>query len=131
MQLRTAAPEDAQPILRLINTNSKWVLPRTIDEIEPLIKAGTFWVVEDGGELAACCCLEIYTSKIAELRSLVVKEEFRKKGYGALLVEKATGEAKKRGVKEVMVVTSALEFFERMNFGSCLNEKYALFWRGT
>jgi hypothetical protein len=29
-----------------------------------------------------------------------------------------------------MVITSSREYFEKLNFGACLHEKYALFWNG-
>ena len=61
---------------------------------------------------------------------LAVRDDCRGKGYGAILVEAAVTEARRRNIRQVLVVTSNREFFERMNFGLCLNEKYALFWNG-
>jgi len=126
--LRRARFEDIEPIRELINQNLDKVLPRTADELRELLD--TLWVVDENGAIAGCCCLEVYSPKIAELRSLVVREDCRGKGYGEMLVQVATEEAQRRKIRQVLVVTSTREFFEQLNFGPALNEKYALFWMG-
>jgi amino-acid N-acetyltransferase len=128
--LRNATRNDLGAIQHLINTNLDKLLPRPDAELLELIDGNTFWVVEDAGEIVGCCCLEVYSAKIAELRSLAVRDDCRGKGYGELLVNAAIEEANRRKIKQVLVVTSTLEFFQKMNFGQVLNEKYALFWNG-
>jgi len=129
--LRNATRDDLGAIQHLINTNLDKLLPRPDEELLELIDGNTFWVIEDKGEIVGCCCLEVYSAKIAELRSLAVRDDCRGKGYGELLVNAAIEEANRRQIKQVLVVTSTLEFFQKMNFGQVLNEKYALFWNGT
>ena len=126
--LRKATTEDMQGVLQLVNDNLDKLLPRTEQELLELIDM--FWVVEEDGEIVGCCCLEVYSPKIAELRSLAVRDSARGHGYGEMLVEAAIQEAERRNVRQVMVVTSQREFFKKLNFGACLNEKYALFWNG-
>jgi amino-acid N-acetyltransferase len=126
--LRKARPEDIEPVRELIMNNLEKLLPRTSEELRELID--TMWVVEDSGRIVGCCCLEIYSPKIAELRSLAVAENFRHHGYGELLVNEAVAEARRHNIRQVLVVTSTPEFFEGLNFGACLDEKYALFWMG-
>ena len=128
--LRNATRDDLGAIQHLINTNLDKLLPRKDEELLELIDGNTFWIVEDAGKIVGCCCLEVYSAKIAELRSLAVRDNCRGKGYGELLVNAAIDEANRRQIKQVLVVTSTLEFFQRMNFGQVLNEKYALFWNG-
>jgi amino-acid N-acetyltransferase len=127
--LRKARIEDIEPVLQLIDSNLDKLLPRTSEELRELLD--TLWVVEEDKQIVGCCCLEVYSPKIAEVRSLAVREDCRHKGYGEMLVHVATEEAQRRNVRQVLVVTSTREFFERLNFGSCLNEKYALFWMGS
>lgn len=127
--VRLAREDDIPAIQHLINTNLDKLLPRKDEEIRELLP--TFWVVEEEGEIVGCACLEIYSPKIAELRSLAVREDCRGKGYGAALVNTVVGVAKARNIPQILVVTSTPEFFEGLNFGPCLNEKYALFWNGT
>jgi amino-acid N-acetyltransferase len=124
--IRRATLDDVDAILAVVNTNTDRLLARDRDEIAPLLDA--FWVAEVDGRVVGCCCLEIYSPKIAELRSLAVLPEFRGRGLGAALTDAAVAEARLRGIPQVLVVTSNREFFEQRNFGPCLNEKYALFW---
>jgi N-acetylglutamate synthase-like GNAT family acetyltransferase len=124
--VRKAAAGDVDGILALVNSNTDRLLARDRDEIASLLD--TFWVADDGGDIVGCCCLEVYSPKIAELRSLAVRPSHRGRGLGAALTTQAVEEAERRGIPQVLVVTSNREFFERLNFGPCLNEKYALFW---
>ena len=124
--VRRATTADIDAILLLVNSNTDRLLERDRGELEQLLEA--FWVAEADGRVVGCCCLEVYSQKIAELRSLAVLPEYRGRGIGAALTETVVAEAKRRGVPQVLVVTSNREFFEKLNFGSCLNEKYALFW---
>jgi N-acetylglutamate synthase-like GNAT family acetyltransferase len=126
--LRKATAGDIPGIQALINANLDKLLPRTDQELIELLD--TFWVIEENGEIVACVCLEVYSRKIAELRSLAVRDDCRGKGYGKALVDVVVAEAQERKIRQILVVTSTREFFERMNFGLRLNEKYALFWDG-
>jgi amino-acid N-acetyltransferase len=127
--LRKATPDDIPAIQALINTNLDKLLPRADDELLELMD--TLWVVDEHGEIVGCCCLEVYSPKIAELRSLAVKGASRGHGYGRVLVKAAVDEAQRRNIRQVLVVTSTRDFFEDVGFVDCLNEKYALFWNGT
>jgi amino-acid N-acetyltransferase len=130
MKLRKATPADIPGIQALIQANLDKLLPRTDAEIEELLP--TFWVVEEeDGAIVGCCCLEVYSPKIAEIRSLAVAEICRGNGYGAMLVQVATEEAQRRRIQQVFAVTSSREYFESLNFGPCLGEKFILFWNGT
>ena len=127
--LRKATRQDVPAIIALINKNLETLLPRPEDEIMELLD--TTWVVEEeDGKIAGCCSLEVYSPKIAEVRSLAVAESARGKGYGAQLVEAAVEEGKRRNVYQIFAITSSVDFFKKVNFGPCLNEKYAVFWNG-
>lgn len=128
MQPRKATTEDIPGIISLINDNLDKLLPREEPEVERLIDS--FFVIEDKGAIVGCACLEVYSRKIAEIRSVAVAGSHREHGLGSLLVQAAIDEGQRRNIKEIMVVTSNLKFFESLNFTSCLNEKYALFWKG-
>ncbi|MCE7946074.1 MAG: GNAT family N-acetyltransferase [Chloroflexi bacterium CFX4] len=127
--VRLATEADIAGIQRLINENLDKVLPRTDEEIRELLPM--WWVAVDEGEIVGTCCLEVYSRKIAELRSLVVRDKARGKGYGAALVKIATETAQALNIYQVLVVTSTPEFFEALDFGPALGEKYALFWHGS
>lgn len=124
--VRKATTDDIDAIAALVGANTDRLLARDRGEIAQLLD--TFWVAEADGRVVGCGCLEIYSPKIAELRSLAVAPEYRGRGLGAALTEAIVAEAERRGIPQVLVVTSNREFFERLHFGPCLNEKYALFW---
>jgi N-acetylglutamate synthase-like GNAT family acetyltransferase len=126
--LRPARPEDVDAILGLVAEHAEQLLPRSRDDVEALLD--TFWVIEEEGAIAGCCCLEVYSPKIAEVRSLAVRSASRGRHYGARLVAAAVAEARRRDIPQVLVVTSNVEFFGRQHFKSCLNEKFAMFWEG-
>ena len=127
--VRKATETDIPGIQRLIRENLDKLLPRKDEDIRELLP--TWWVVEDEGEIVGTCCLEVYSPKIAELRSLAVRSDRRGKHYGAALVNVVVEEAKRRNIPQILVVTSTPDFFQGLNFGPCLNEKYALFWNGA
>lgn len=126
VMIRSARPEDVPAIMGLIHAHNDHLLERSQEEVEALLP--TFWVAELDGEVVGCCCLEVYSRKIAEVRSLVVKEGVRRRGMGRGLVLEAVAEARRRQIAEILTVTAEREFFESLNFRTCLNEKYALFW---
>ena len=127
--LRKATKADVSGISALILENLDTLLRRKKSEIEGLID--TTWVVVEENKVVGCCILEVYSPKIAEVRSVAVKAGFRGRGIGRQLVGAALEEAQKRKVRQVLAVTSNPEWFKQLNFGPCLNEKFALFWNGT
>lgn len=102
------------------------LLPRTAAELEALLP-GCF-IAESSGELVGCAALEIYSAKLAELRSLAVAPDYRGQGVGKRLVEACIELARQKHVLEVMAITSAEEFFKSCGFDFTLpGEKKALF----
>jgi N-acetylglutamate synthase-like GNAT family acetyltransferase len=129
IMVRKATLADIPGILQLVNENLGTLLPRTADDYAELIDMA--WVAEKDGRVVGSCVLEIYSPKIAEIRSFVVHKDYRRQGFGKTLINTAVEEARKHNIREIMVVTSAREYFEKLNFGACLNEKFALFWSGS
>lgn len=126
MTVRRATVDDIPQIKELIEQNEDTLIQRDDTEIERNINF--FFVKEVRKKIVGCCCLEIYSPKIAEIRSVAVNHNSRLKGYGKQLIKKAVEEGTRLKIKEIMVVTSNPKFFEKLSFSTCLNEKYALFW---
>jgi len=102
------------------------LLPRTTEELEELVYNGFVAKVE--GRLIGFAALEIYSRKLAEIRSLAVVPEFQGNGVGRLLVEECVERARKRDILEVMAITSSEVFFRSCGFDFTLpGEKKALF----
>ncbi len=127
--LRKAVKADVPGIVSLISENLDTLLRRKKSEVESLLD--TTWVVSEDNKIVGCCILEVYSPKIAEVRSVAVKKGHRGRGLGRQLVDAALDEAQRRKVRQVLAVTSNPEWFKQLNFGPCLNEKFALFWNGT
>src|SRR5579871_2178546 len=90
------------------------LLPRTHNELVELTTNG--FLAESQGRIVGFGALEIYSTKLAELRSLAVSAEFQGHGIGKALVESCVQLARQKHVFEVMAITSAEEFFHRCGF---------------
>jgi N-acetylglutamate synthase-like GNAT family acetyltransferase len=102
------------------------LLPRTPAELEALLEHG--FVAEHDERLVGFAALEIYSSKLAEIRSLAVADGFQGQGIGKRLVQACVDRARERHVLEVMAITSAEAFFKTCGFDFTLpGEKKALF----
>lgn len=102
------------------------LLPRTEDELDELLEFG--YVAESEGQIIGFGSLEIYSKKLAEIRSLAVVPNWQGKGVGKRLVAACVDRAREHGILEVMAVTSAEHFFRSCGFDFTLpGEKKALF----
>lgn len=102
------------------------LLPRTTQELEDLLRHG--FIAESDGRIVGFAALEIYSSKMGEIRSLAVAPEFRGVGIGKQLVQRCVDRAREQKVLEVMAITSNDEFFKHCGFDFTLpGEKKALF----
>jgi amino-acid N-acetyltransferase len=102
------------------------LLPRTLDELEDLVPTGFVAILND--EVVGFIALEIYSQKLAEIRSLCVSRAHQGKGIGKKLTHACVDLARRRKVFEVMAITSSDEFFRSCGFDFTLpGEKKALF----
>lgn len=114
--LRAAAIGDVPTIHQLLEGYAKQgnLLPRTPNELYRHLR--DFFVVEAGGKLAGCSALELFTEELGEVRSLVVIDEFKGRGFGKLLVERVIEEARRIGLKRLMALTYVPTFFHKLGF---------------
>jgi len=128
IDIRPATRNDLDDLTRFIEpfVGAGKLLPRTQDELAELIETG--FVATADGNIVGFAALEIYSAKLAELRSLAVTAEFQGRGIGRQLVDACMNLARARRVFEVMVITSSEDFFRRCGFDFTLpGEKKALF----
>lgn len=126
--VRPTTEDDVEELGQFIDPFVKQgrLLPRTRDELKELTEHG-FIAVADG-KIVGFAALEIYSVKLAELRSLAVSGDQQGKGIGKALVQACVELARKQNVFEVMAITSSEEFFQRCGFDFTLpGEKKALF----
>jgi amino-acid N-acetyltransferase len=126
--VRPARASDAEAIAALIDlfVRAGTLLPRTASEIRDMIPTG--FVAEFQGAIVGFTALEIYSPKLAEIRSLAVTGVQQRLGVGSRLVGACVELAGRRKILEVMVITSSEEFFRGCGFDFTLpGEKKALF----
>lgn len=126
--VRAAETADVEPLAEFIEpfVLQGRLLGRTMEELEQLLPHA--FVALHAGQIVGCAALEIYSKKLAEVRSLAVNPEYRGRGIGKKLVQACVDRAKERNIFEVMAITSTEEFFKACGFDFTLpGEKKALF----
>lgn len=128
--IRLATPADLPGIEALIApfVAEGALLERTYDELTELLP--TMFVADYEGRIVGCVALEIYSRKLAEIRSLAVAKEVQGMGIGKLLVKACVDLASERNILEVMTITAADAFFMQCGFDYTLPTlKRALFYQ--
>lgn len=122
--VRPATTGDVEAILALLADYARMgnLLPRSRAEVI----AGIEWfrVAESAGNVVACGALEIFTPDLAEIRSLVVAEDFKGTGTGRLVVERLIDDARGRGHRRLMALTYSPGFFHRLGFETVSKEMF-------
>ncbi|RJQ34791.1 GNAT family N-acetyltransferase [Candidatus Parcubacteria bacterium] len=118
--IRPATSEDAAAIKDLIAQYPDQLVQDHVPQVDE------FFVAEEDNKVIGCCALEIYSQRLAEIRSLAVAKEYQGKGVGTALIEQCLAKARARNVQEVLSITSAVPLFEKQGFGTFKNEKFAL-----
>ena len=102
------------------------MLRRTYDEVDEWLPS--FYLAEIDGEIVGCAALEVYSKKLAEIRSLAVSPKVQGMGIGKMLVNACVELAHEKKILEVMVITSNEQFFKAVGFDFTMTgEKKALF----
>ncbi len=116
--IRKARVGDVRAIQGLIEGSASKgeMLHRSLSEIYDNIR--DFYVFQGNQSLSGTCALHVCWEDLAEIRSLTVLEEERKKGIGSELVKACLGEAEQLGVRKVFALTYEPTFFQRFGFGT-------------
>jgi len=120
MKIRKASRADWGAIERLIRA-----FPDKLMQTH-LPRPSEFFVALEGGTIIGCCALEVYSKRLAELRSLAVDKDSQGKGAARALIERCIKEARKKEIHEILTITGEPKLFEKFSFDAFKNEKYAL-----
>lgn len=114
--LRNASTADVPALHRLIadNLEAGHLLPRTIEDLEE--HAHRFTVADAGGTVVGCAELAPLGETVAEVRSLVVHEEYRGRRIGPDLVHHISNAANERGFSTLCAFTHEPSHFVRLGF---------------
>ena len=120
MEIKKASATDMPAILELIGKYPDELMQ---DNLPP---AEAFFIAIENGSVVGCCALEIYSRRLAEVRSLAVAKDFQHRGIAKQLIRACGARAKESAVYELFCITGNPDFFEKQGFGSFKKEKYAL-----
>ncbi len=115
--VREATKADAPAIHQLIVDNLQvgHLLPRTLTDVTA--RASRFAVVADGqGAILACGELAPLNSSVAEVRSLVVREDVRGRRLGHIIVDELRRRARAGRYRTLCAFTHDPRFFVRFGF---------------
>jgi len=90
------------------------ILSRSDDEIATNIRSYTLAFVDN--ILVGFCALHIHTASLAEIRSLIVKKEYRGNKIGENLVQYCLNEAVDLRLDRILSLTYKASFFQRLGF---------------
>jgi amino-acid N-acetyltransferase len=116
--LRKARIGDVKTIHRLINLSAKKgeMLPRSLMDIYNSLRDFFVYYDEDKSAVIGICAMNIIWENLAEVRSLFVAENHRKKGIGKQLVDACIAEAITLELFRIFSMTYKKEFFARLGF---------------
>lgn len=115
--IRKATICDALSIQALISSAVKQnqVLERSLNYIYENIR--DFWLYIQEERVVGCCGLHVVGwQSLAEVKSLVVEEEFRRQKVASRLIQEVLKEAKSLAVKRVFALTFSPDFFKKQGF---------------
>ncbi|VXB65874.1 Amino-acid acetyltransferase [Microbacterium sp. 8M] len=75
-----------------------------------------FVVAEADGELIGCGALHVMWEDLGEVRTLLVKDEWKHHGVGRAIVDQLEAHAKILGLSRLFCLTFEVAFFERRGF---------------
>ena len=117
---RQAKLGDAERIYALIGRNADNLVPRSLANIVESIDR--FVIAEADGEMAGCASYQIHPeigapeAATVEIVSVAVDGAFRRRGVGRRLVEAVVAGVRRFCPWEVIVLTFAPGFFEKLDF---------------
>src|SRR3989344_9183678 len=99
IKYRKAKKNDRKNIKSIVSLYPKVLMQAHIS------RWNTFFVAENDGKVVGCCALDIYSKRIAEMRSLVVLPDYQGMGIASKLIELCLNQAKKKRILEVITIT--------------------------
>jgi len=114
--IRKANSQDISAISSLLKsfTPKGLLLPRSEDNI--LQHLQEFIVATHEDVILGVAALHVYTSQLAEIRTLAVNPDYQKLGMGKLLIEGCEKMALELGIPNLFALTYVVIFFEKLGY---------------
>ncbi len=135
MKIRKAKPEDVREYIRVRKESIKFLskiakeritlsekeLRKEFDELIKKKDIFIYFLEEDKKVLGFVNILWISNKKVSYLNDILIKEEFRGKGYGKILMDKFMDFSKKKGAKQLGLGVrvenkNAIKMYEKYGF---------------
>lgn len=116
MEIRKVTIKDVAEMQKLINQHADKgeLLHRSLNDLYENVR--DFFVAEEDGRIVGTCALHVNWGDLAEIKALVVDDDFQGRGLGKLMVETCLDEARGLGVTRVFALTYKRDFFVRLGF---------------
>lgn len=118
MTIRKAKISDVRQIQKLIELSAKKgeMLSRSLSELYDNLRDYYIYQEEGQGQILGTCAMHISWEDLAEIRSLVVREEYNRRGIGTKLIEACLSEAISLGLYRIFALTYKPDFFRKFGF---------------
>jgi len=118
MIIRKAKITDVRDIQKLIELSAKKgeMLSRSLSELYDNLRDYYVYEEDKRNLLIGTCAMHICWEDLAEIRSLVVREEYERQGIGTKLVEACLSEAISLGMYRIFALTYRPDFFRKFGF---------------
>lgn len=118
MTIRKAKISDVRQIQKLIELSAKKgeMLSRSLSELYDNLRDYYIYQDEGQGQILGTCAMHICWEDLAEIRSLVVREEYNRRGIGTKLIEACLSEAISLGLYRIFALTYKPDFFRKFGF---------------
>lgn len=133
--IRPATEQDLPLVVALLRpfVEQRKILRRTRLETAGLLSTGFVVEFENADQQSTAVgfsAVEIYSKKLAEIQCLVVSDAHQGRGLGGELVRQCVELARRRGIMEVMAISSSEKFLHDLGFDYALpDQKRALFYQ--
>ena len=116
--LRKARIGDVKTIHRLINMSARKgeMLSRSLMDIYHSLRDFFVYYDEDESLVIGVCAMNIIWENLAEIRSVYVDQNYRKRGIGKQLVEACISEAITLELYRIFSLTDKKDFFAKLGF---------------
>jgi len=128
MGVERLRPDQIPDVYHFIEAGTKeGLLPRSLKEITEIADNFFVYRLEEADAIIGCVSLEVYSPRLAEIRSLYVVPAARGGKIASQLIQACIKEAVRRDVREIIAITERIDLFERAGFDNPLDKQRALF----